>query len=116
MADLQLWRVEVTQTWECSGLAWVWADSRMAAQRSARRGVDFDQLDADDNGIEADAQAMAITAVEGIRPDREWLVLPDGTVTQDVDEFRAVLSPEMQFTLQQRRWERNGQLTMEVEV
>jgi hypothetical protein len=116
MADLQLWRVEVTRTQSTSGEAMVWAENRIQAMQMAEDEVELDDFfDGTDDTV-ATAHRADFTELDTIKPGNEWLVLPDGTGTQDVDEFRAVLSPEMQFTLQQREWERNGQLTMGVEV
>jgi hypothetical protein len=116
MADLQLWRVRVTRTQETTGEAMVWAESRNQAMQMGRDEVDLDCVI---NGVDytnVTSHPADFTELDAIKPGNEWLVLPDGTSTDDVDEFRAVLTPEMRFVLQQREWERNGQLTMGVEA
>ena len=116
MADLQLWRVVVTRTLSTSGAAMVWAENRIQAVQMAEDEVDLDcVVDGTDDTI-ATARRAEFTELDAIKPGHEWLVMPDGTGTDDLDEFRAVLTPEMRFVLQQREWERNGQLTMEVEA
>ena len=112
MAELQLWCVEVTQKWEASGIAWVWAESLRAATRAAEAEVELDVLDATDD-TSSMARRVPFADIERIKPVGEWLLMPDGTEAKDIDEFRSVLTPEMQFVLQQREWERNGQLTIE---
>lgn len=112
MSELQLWCVEVTQTWEASGIAWVWADSQRAATRAAEAEVELDVFDATDD-TSCMARSVPFADIERIKPVGEWLLMPDGSEAKDIDEFRSALTPEMQFVLQQREWERNGQLTLE---
>ena len=113
MADPQLWCVEVTQTWEASGIAWVWADSQRAATRAAEAEVELDWVDATED-TSSMSRRVPFTDLERIKPVGEWLLMPDGSEAKDIDEFRSVLTPEMQFVLQRREWERNGQLVLEV--
>lgn len=114
MPDLQLWRVQVTRTQTTSGEAMVWADSRRQAMQMAEDAVDLDDMFDGIDDTSSAAFRADFTELESIKPGNEWLVMPDGSGTDDIDEFRSVLTPEIQFVLQQRKWERNGQLTMEV--
>lgn len=115
MAELQLWRVEVERVWKAKGEAMVWAENRRQAAQMAEASVDLDRLDADEEPQFPFACRVVdlCAALESIKPGHEWLVMPDGSGTDDIDEFRSVLTPEMQFVLQQREWERNGQMTLE---
>ena len=113
MSELQLWCVEVTQTWEASGIAWVWAESLRDATRAAEAQVELDWLDATED-TSSIGRSVPLTDIDHIKPVGEWLLMPNGAEAKDIDEFRSVLTPEMQFVLQQREWERNGQLALEV--
>ena len=113
MAELQLWCVEVERVWKVKGEALVWAESRRQAAQMAESEVELDRWDADEEPQFPFARRVDFTELETIEPGNEWLVMPDGTSTDDIDEFRSVLTPEMQFVLKQREWERNGQLTIE---
>lgn len=114
MAELQLWRVKVTHRKEVSGHAMVWAESKQQAMQMAEDEVDLDDVfDADVDYTTSVARTAPMSDLDVIKPGNEWLVMPDGSGTDDIDEFRSVLTPEMQFVLQQREWERNGQLTLE---
>lgn len=114
MPEPQLWRVCVTQTWTAKGTAWVWAESLRAATLAAEAEVDLDMINAVYDTTLSMGGAVPFTELESIKPGNEWLVMPDGSGTDDIDEFRSVLTPEMQFVLQQREWERNGQMVLEV--
>ena len=114
MAELQLWRVRVTRTQETSGEAMVWAESQRQALQMAEDEVDLDDVLDGIDYTSATACRADFTELETIKPGNEWLVMPDGSGTDDIDEFRSVLTPEMQFVLQQREWERNGQMTLGV--
>ena len=77
--------------------------------------MELDLLDATDD-TSSIARRVPFTEIEHIKPVGQWLLMPDGAEAKDIDEFRSVLTPEMQFVLQQREWERNGQMTLEVAV
>ena len=114
MPELQLWRVRVERTQTASATAIVWAESRRQAMQMAESEVDLDDmLDSTDDTSSAAFRAD-VADLESIKPGSEWLVMPDGSGTDDIDEFRSVLTPEMQFVMQQRRWEQNGQMALEV--
>ena len=114
MSELQLWRVRVTQTREVTGEALVWAESRARAMEMAEIEVELDDVIDPIEDTSCHARRAEFTELDSIKPGNEWLVMPDGSGTDDIDEFRSVLTPEMQFVLQQREWERNGQLALEV--
>lgn len=113
MSELQLWRVEVTETLEVSGIAWVWAESQRAATRAAEAEVELDVHDAISE-VSSMAARVPSTDLERIKEKDQLLIMPDGSVATDIKQFRSVLTPEMQFVLQQRQWERNGQLALEI--
>ena len=115
MADLQLWRVKVTHVKETSGTAMVWAESQRQALQMAEDEVDLDDvIDSDVDYTTSTARTAPMSDLDLIKPGNEWLVMPDGSGTDDIEEFRSVLTPDMQFVLQQREWERNGQMSLEV--
>ena len=100
MAELQLFRVTVTETLICEGEALVWASDWKEAEKAAKREVNFDAIDAESEGLEANAHDEPIdTAVNLTKrtADDFWLIMPTGRGdwdTVELDEFRTLLEPE----------------------
>jgi hypothetical protein len=120
--DLQLFRVTVTQTWSAEGEALVMAPNEGTARMWARRAVDLELLDADDDDREAGrARPEPMESLMGLTKEKAadlWLILPmDGhpcrARTVELDEFLAELSPERLEALRIAAIERdNGQLAL----
>lgn len=120
--DLQLFRVTVTQTWSAEGEALVMAPDENTARMWARREVDLELLDADDDGREAGRpRPEPMESLMGLTKEKAadlWLILPIAgrpfhARTVELDEFLAELSPERLEALRIAAIERdNGQLAL----
>lgn len=119
MAELQLFRVTVTETLVCEGEALVWATDRQEAERAAERKVKLDKWDAESEDVEAYALVEPIdTAVNltQLTAGDFWLIMPTGRGdwdTVELDEFRTLLDPERMERARLAAIERgNGQLAL----
>ena len=120
--DLQLFRVTVTQTWSAEAEALVMAPDKESARIWARREVDFDVLDAEDDGKEVSSpRPEPMDSVMGLTKKKAAdvrLILPIAgrpfhARTVEIDEFLAELSPEWLEALRIAAMERdNGQLAL----
>ena len=119
---LQLFRVSVTQTWSAEGEALVMAPDEHTASVWARREVDLEQLDAEDDGKETSRlRPEPMECLMGFTKEKAanlWLILPmagrpDRASTVELQEFLAELSPERWEALRIAAIERgNGQLAL----
>lgn len=120
--DLQLFRVTVTQTWSAEAEALVMAPDKESARMWARREVDFDMLDAEDDGKEISSlRPEPMDTLMGLTKKKAadlWLILPIAgrpfdARTVELEEFLAELSPERLEALRIAAIERdNGQLAL----
>lgn len=120
--DLKLFRVTVTQTWSTEGEALVMAPDENTARTWARREVDLEPLDAEDDGKEASwPRPEPMESLMGLTKEKAadlWLILPmagrpDRARTVELEEFLAELSPERLEVLRIAAIERgNGQLAL----
>ena len=116
---LQLFRVTVTQEWIAEAEALVWAPDLDAAKRLARKEVEFDIDDADDEGCTALASLELLDAglFDRMNDGDLWLILPDGDVCNNdqagLAKFQALLPPERLEALRLARIEAgNDQLLL----
>lgn len=121
MADLQLFRVTVTQEWSAEGEALVWAEDADDAEVAARAEVDLQLFDADPGGLYTRAKAEPLDTLEWLDEKKAaglWLIVPvDGRPgevnTVELAEFLALISPERVETMRIARIEsNNGQLSL----
>lgn len=122
MAELQLFRVTVTQTWSAEGEALVMAPDEHAARMWARREVDLELLDAEDDGREAGpARPQPMENLMSLSKEKAadlWLILPVAghpfrARTVELEEFLAELPPERLEALRIAAIEKgNGQLSL----
>lgn len=122
MAELQLFRITLVQTWSAESEALVMAKDKSSAITMARTEVEFDLDDANDDGQEI--ESIRVEPLETILSLNErtaadlWLILPDGDrlyrgKTVDLAEFQSALSPERVEQLRIARMEaNNGQLAL----
>jgi hypothetical protein len=120
--DLQLFRVTVTQTWSAEAEALVMAPDKESARMWARREVDFDMLDAEDDGKEISSlRPEPMDTLMGLTKKKAadlWLILPIAgrpfhARTVELEEFLAELPPERLEALRIAAIERdNGQLAL----
>ena len=121
MADLQLFRVLVTQEWSTEGEALVWAEDAEGAEVAARAEVDLDLFDADAGGLYTRVKAEPLDTLERLDEKKAadlWLIVPvDGRPgevnTVELAEFLALISPERAEAMRIARIEsNNGQLSL----
>lgn len=121
MADLQLFRVTVTQEWSAEGEALVWAEDADDAEVAARAEVDLDLFDADAGGLYTRAKAEPLDTLERLDEKKAaglWLIVPvDGRPGQvntvELAEFLSLISPERAEAMRIARIEsNNGQLSL----
>lgn len=121
MADLQLFRVTVTQEWSTEGEALVWAEDPEDAEVAARAEVHLDLFDADDGGMYTRVKAEPLDTLERLDEKKAaglWLIVPvegrPGQVnTVELAEFLALISPERAEAMRIARIEKNnGQLSL----
>ena len=119
MSELQLFRVNVTETLICEGEALVWATDRHEAEKAAKREVDFDAIDAQSEGLDATASVESIDTAANLTKRTAahfWLIMPTGQCgwdTVELDEFRTLLDPERMERARLSAVERgNGQLAL----
>ena len=120
--DLELFRVTVTQTWSAEAEALVMAPDKESARIWAKREVDLDVLDAEDDGKEVSSlRPEPMDTVMGLTKKKAadvWLILPIAGRsfrgrTVELEEFLAELSPERLESLRIAAIERdNGQLPL----
>ena len=119
-ADLQLYRVTVTQEWSAEADALVWAPDKQTAENLAEDAIDFEPLDAEPVGGpigQAKPEPIDDDVMDRMDDDGLWLILPDGTVCENsragLAQFRALLTPERLESLRLARIEAgNGQLNL----
>lgn len=119
--DLQLFRVTVTQTWSAEAEALVMAPDEHTARMWARREVDLELLDAEDDGKETMPRPVPMDTLMGLTKEKAadlWLILPIAgrpfhARTVELEEFLAELSPKRLEALRIAAIERdNGQLAL----
>lgn len=114
-ADLQLFRVTVTQEWTAEADALVWASSKAEAEKAAELEVELDVDDADAD-CWAGARPEPIENLQRLtkRDAAElWLIGPDGNEIDDLEDFIAVFSKEDLEAIRLRKIEAdNGQLAL----
>jgi hypothetical protein len=120
--DLQLFRVTVTHTWSAEGEALVMAPDEHTARVWARREVDLELLDAEDDGKETSRpRPEPMESLMGLTKEKAadlWLILPmagrpDCARTVELQEFLAGLCLERLEALRIAAIEKdNGQLAL----
>jgi hypothetical protein len=124
MTDLQLFRVTVTQEWSAEGTAMVLAPDAATAEKWADIEVELDLHDADDgiSWTSARPEQISLETLDKIKADDLWLIMPtpgrpDLPDTVELDQFRAVFTPERLEALRLAAIERdNGQIALSLEV
>jgi hypothetical protein len=118
-ADLQLYRVTVTQEWSAEAEALVWAPDETTAKRLAQKRVEVDIEDAYSDSCWSVAKPEPLD--DGVMDRMDdydlWLILPDGEVCGNdragLAKFQAMLDPERLEALRLARIEAgNGQLAL----
>lgn len=118
-ADLQLFRVTVTQEWSAQATAMVWAPDVTTAAALAEDAVDFDLMDADPISPFTSARLEPLDdgVLDRMDDGNLWLILADGTVCDNsragLEQFRSVLTADRLSALRLARIEAgNGQLAL----
>lgn len=124
MSDLQLFRVTVTHQWTAEATAMVWAPDIATAEKWADREVEIDLFDAygPTSWTSARAEPISLETLDKLKADDLWLIMPtpgrpDSPDTVELDQFRAMLTPERLEALRLAAIERdNGQIALPLEV
>ena len=118
-ADLNLYRVHVTQEWTAEADALVWAPDQATAKKWAELEVELSTDDAEAIDLLATAKPEPIDegVMDRMNDNDLWLILPGGEVCENsrigLERFRSFLSPERLEALRLARIEAgNGQLAL----